>query len=152
MRAFCIALAAAITVIIASQLKLPVSSTHIAIGGVFGVGFLREYLDANVERMIANVHGRIKGENPRDVKDFLARFDAASIAEKGTMMKQLKKNNSSGLYLVSRDQAELQRVYRKELTKRSLLLKIGSAWLITVPASGCLAALIFFGIRGYMLP
>jgi len=43
-RAFCIAMAASITVIIASQLGLPVSSTHIAIGGVFGVGFLREYL------------------------------------------------------------------------------------------------------------
>ena len=36
MRAFSIAMAAAITVIIASQLGLPVSSTHIAIGGVFG--------------------------------------------------------------------------------------------------------------------
>jgi PiT family inorganic phosphate transporter len=45
MRAFSIAMAAAITVIIASQLGLPVSSTHIAIGGVFGVGFLREWLD-----------------------------------------------------------------------------------------------------------
>ncbi|NVP17295.1 inorganic phosphate transporter [Candidatus Gracilibacteria bacterium] len=43
-RAFCIALSAALTVILASQLGLPVSSTHIAIGGVFGVGFLREYL------------------------------------------------------------------------------------------------------------
>ena len=32
MRAFCIALSAAITVIIASQLGLPVSSTHIALG------------------------------------------------------------------------------------------------------------------------
>src|SRR5690606_16551504 len=37
-RAYCIAMAAAITVIIASQLGLPVSSTHIALGGVFGVG------------------------------------------------------------------------------------------------------------------
>jgi PiT family inorganic phosphate transporter len=36
-RAFSIALAAAITVIIASQLGLPVSSTHIAVGAVFGV-------------------------------------------------------------------------------------------------------------------
>jgi PiT family inorganic phosphate transporter len=43
-RAFSIAMAASITVIIASQLGLPVSSTHIAIGGVFGVGFLREWL------------------------------------------------------------------------------------------------------------
>jgi PiT family inorganic phosphate transporter len=44
-RAYSIAMAAAITVIIASQLGLPVSTTHIAIGGVFGVGFLREWLD-----------------------------------------------------------------------------------------------------------
>jgi len=43
-RAFCIALAAAVTVIIASILGLPVSSTHTAVGGVFGVGFLREFL------------------------------------------------------------------------------------------------------------
>lgn len=43
-RAFCVALSAAITVIIASGLGLPVSSTHIAVGGVFGVGFLREYI------------------------------------------------------------------------------------------------------------
>ncbi len=41
-RAFCVALSAAITVIIASGFGLPVSSTHIAIGAVFGVGFLRE--------------------------------------------------------------------------------------------------------------
>ena len=44
MRAYCVALAAAITVIIASALGLPVSSTHIAVGAVFGVGFFREWL------------------------------------------------------------------------------------------------------------
>lgn len=43
MRAYCVALAAAITVIVASWLGLPVSSTHIAVGGVFGVGFFREW-------------------------------------------------------------------------------------------------------------
>ena len=43
MRAYCVALSAAITVIIASWLGLPVSSTHIAVGGVFGVGFYREW-------------------------------------------------------------------------------------------------------------
>ncbi|MDV7143940.1 anion permease [Tropicimonas sp. TH_r6] len=43
MRAFCVALSAAITVIVASWLGLPVSSTHIAVGGIFGVGFFREW-------------------------------------------------------------------------------------------------------------
>lgn len=43
-RAFSVALAAAITVILASQLGLPVSSTHIALGWIFGVGLLREHI------------------------------------------------------------------------------------------------------------
>lgn len=43
-RAFSVALAAAITVIIASQLWLPVSSTHIAIWGIFWVWLLREFI------------------------------------------------------------------------------------------------------------
>jgi len=47
MRAFCVALSAAITVIIASALGLPVSSTHIAVGAVFGVGFFREYFTSH---------------------------------------------------------------------------------------------------------
>ncbi len=43
-RAYCICLSAAITVIAASTLGLPVSSTHIAIGAVFGIGFYREFI------------------------------------------------------------------------------------------------------------
>lgn len=43
MRAYCVALSAALTVIVASGLGLPVSSTHIAVGSVFGVGFFREW-------------------------------------------------------------------------------------------------------------
>lgn len=50
MRAFCVALAAAITVIFASALGLPVSSTHITVGAVFGVGFFREYYTARSKR------------------------------------------------------------------------------------------------------
>jgi inorganic phosphate transporter, PiT family len=50
MRAFCVALSAAITVIVASALGLPVSSTHIAVGAVFGVGFFREWYTANSKR------------------------------------------------------------------------------------------------------
>lgn len=44
-RAYCVALSAAITVLIATTLGLPVSSTHIAVGAVFGVGFLREFME-----------------------------------------------------------------------------------------------------------
>ena len=44
-RAYCVALSSAITVLIATSLGLPVSSTHIAIGSIFGIGFLREFLE-----------------------------------------------------------------------------------------------------------
>ena len=54
MRAYCVALSAAITVIVASWLGLPVSSTHIAVGGVFGVGFFREW-GAQRRRKLANL-------------------------------------------------------------------------------------------------
>lgn len=50
MRAFCVALAAALTVLLASWLGLPVSTTHIAVGAVFGVGFFREYYTAKSRR------------------------------------------------------------------------------------------------------
>lgn len=43
MRAYCVSMSSALTVITASSLGLPVSTTHIAIGAVFGVGFFREW-------------------------------------------------------------------------------------------------------------
>ncbi|GHG87659.1 inorganic phosphate transporter [Pseudodonghicola xiamenensis] len=46
MRAYCVALSAALTVIVASGFGLPVSSTHIAVGAIFGVGFFREWYTA----------------------------------------------------------------------------------------------------------
>ncbi|EFO29718.1 sodium-dependent phosphate transporter 1-B [Roseibium sp. TrichSKD4] len=55
MRAYCVALSAAITVIIASALGLPVSSTHIAVGAVFGVGFFREWYTENSKRRLAYI-------------------------------------------------------------------------------------------------
>lgn len=57
LRAYCVALSAAITVIVASWLGLPVSSTHIAVGAVFGVGFFREahWRVSNNNKSVANM-------------------------------------------------------------------------------------------------
>lgn len=44
-RAFCVTLATSLVVLVASGSGLPVSTTHVAVGGVFGVGFAREWLD-----------------------------------------------------------------------------------------------------------
>ncbi len=57
MRAYCVALSAAITVIIATTLGLPVSSTHIAVGAIFGVGLFREWKTA---RQTHINHGKFK--------------------------------------------------------------------------------------------
>jgi inorganic phosphate transporter, PiT family len=63
MRAYCVALAAAITVIFASWLGLPVSSTHIAIGAIFGVGFFREWYH---ERILKE--NRVDTDTPQEVR------------------------------------------------------------------------------------
>jgi len=58
MRAFCVALSAGITVLIASAMGLPVSSTHIAVGAVFGVGFFREW---DTERRAKILRAELRG-------------------------------------------------------------------------------------------
>lgn len=93
-RAFCVALSAAITVLLASALGLPVSSTHIAVGGVFGVGFLREYLANN----------------------------KPGAAAKAPSVKALAK---------------------RRLVRRRHIFGIAAAWVITVPVTALLAAVIF---------
>ena len=151
MRAFSVAMAAAITVIIASQLGLPVSSTHIAVGAIFGVGFLREYLKesyAQMERQIIEHHS---GQGQHDVEDFLDDFRRANVTEKGRLIKQLKQHEAEA-DLSKKERKSLNRIYRKALVKRSALRKIVAAWIITVPASGLLAAIFYFTIRGMMLP
>jgi len=151
-RAFCVALAAAITVIIASQAGLPVSSTHIAVGGVFGVGFLREYMTVYQKRIVHEIEHRVKGEDTAAVASFLTEFQAAAIADQGIMLKSLRKNSNRALYLAKRDRKLLRSINREELVKRSMLVKIAAAWIVTVPASGLLAAFMFYTIRGFMLP
>lgn len=49
-RALCVSLATAATVLVASSFGLPVSTTHVAVGGVFGVGFAREWLERRRSR------------------------------------------------------------------------------------------------------
>ncbi len=150
-RAFCVAMAAAITVIIASQLGLPVSSTHIAVGGIFGVGFLREFIKSNYAQMLAEIRHHHEGQNKEAVDSFLLKFEQASVVDKGVMLKELKQTSES-TGITNRERKGLRRAYRMELVKRTSLLKIVLAWVITVPASALMAAMIFFTIRGMLMP
>ncbi|MFK8029392.1 MAG: inorganic phosphate transporter [Gammaproteobacteria bacterium] len=151
MRAFCIAMAAALTVIVASQLGLPVSSTHIAVGGVFGVGFLREYKKSIYARVIHEIERHHAGQDQEEVAQFMKDFESAPLEEKRLMLAQLKKNKAVA-ELSNKERKQLRKVYRQELVKRSALFKIAAAWIITVPMSAFLAAMLFFTIRGMMIP
>lgn len=103
MRAYCVALSAAVTVIVASWLGLPVSSTHIAVGAIFGVGFFREW---HAERR-ARALGLSKG-------------------------KPIPPEERS----------------RRKLVRRSHFVTVAAAWVITVPASAGLSALLYIVLQG----
>ena len=116
MRAFCVSLSAALTVIIASWLGLPVSSTHIAVGAVFGVGFFREWYTRNSKRRVEYM--RMKAD----------KWEIEERAE--------------------RNAEELRRRY---LVRRSHFMTIVAAWVITVPAAGGLAAILYLAMSSFFL-
>ncbi len=156
MRAFSVAMAAAITVIIASQLGLPVSSTHIAIGGIFGVGFLREYLkDEETEHII---------EHDKQVITDERKLLKAYNSELATLQNKSKKDKSDykrivKLYqLIDEEEVKLKAAKKEMKTakkvqyvKRDTLKKIVAAWIITVPIAAVLSAMVFFMIKGIVL-
>ncbi|TPE49342.1 inorganic phosphate transporter [Maribrevibacterium harenarium] len=150
MRAFCIAMAAAITVIIASQLGLPVSSTHIAVGGVFGVGFLREYLKLsyNNKLMAIERHSQAAGHDMEETEAFIARFKSADVEEKRAILREIKEHQASAP-ISKEERKSLKKATKQELVKRTAILRIAAAWVITVPASALLASFLFYALIGY---
>lgn len=116
-RAFCVALSAAVAVLTASAFGLPVSSTHVAVGAVFGVGFLREYL------AIRNMHGA--------AVPVTTHFIDASML------------NDRPEQALARE----RRYERRFLVRRLKVARIGAAWLITLPVSAVLAAVAYWILR-----
>ncbi|WEK05484.1 MAG: inorganic phosphate transporter [Candidatus Devosia phytovorans] len=113
-RAFCVALSAGVTVLTAAAFGLPISTTHVAVGAVFGVGFLREYL------AIRNMHGAAV---PVDTH-FL---DASRLNDRPEIALRRER-----------------RYERRFLVRRLKLARIGAAWLVTLPASAVLAVLAYW--------
>jgi len=139
MRAFSIMMAAAITVIIASQLGLPVSSTHIAVGAVFGVGFLREWLDSKKMNEAQKQYLEEK-EKLQAIKEALKNCTNEDPAKKLELINQEKAQKK----VVKK----LKKAIRENYVKRGMVKKIVAAWIITVPAAAVISALVFFVIKG----
>lgn len=157
MRAYSIAMAAALTVIIASQLGLPVSTTHITIGGVFGVGFLREWLDESnkIERDIRNE----KTELRDDKKQLNAlRLELDELKAKGGKSVEEYQRITELYRLIEEEEGAIKKI-KKQLkkeqknlfVKRDMVKKIVTAWIITVPAAAVISAMVFYMIKGIML-
>jgi PiT family inorganic phosphate transporter len=113
-RAYCVALAAAITVLVASTLGLPISSTHTAVGAVFGVGFLREYLS------------NTGVPNP--------------AVQPSTLFLNTSKLNETPEAAIK----NYQKRERRKLVRRQHVAGITAAWVITVPAAALLAGAIYY--------
>lgn len=150
MRAFCIALSASITVLIASALGLPVSSTHIAVGAIFGIGFLREYLKSNYNKMEQEIIQAHKGRDAIIVENFLNEFRKASINKKQEILQNLKAGNKDTNILNKKAKKALKASVKDELVKRSALVKIVMAWLVTVPVSAIVSAICYFVIISFV--
>ena len=95
-----------------------------------------------------------QGSDQAIVEAYLERFRAADFEEKGAMLAELKasKQAVADSHLSKSERKTLKSIYRKELVKRSALMRIVSAWLVTVPVSALMAAMLYFSIRGMMLP
>ena len=134
MRAFCVALSAALTVIVASWFGLPVSSTHIAVGAVFGVGFFREWYTANSRRRRAYLERKVHRQ--RAEREALGLATLQVSADEADL--------DAGEPPMSREEAT-----RRRLVRRAHVTTIVAAWVTTVPASALVAALIFWVLRAF---
>ncbi|MDS9469455.1 anion permease [Paracoccus sp. MBLB3053] len=100
MRAYCVALSAAVTVIIASWLGLPVSSTHIAVGGIFGVGFFREWHAEKRARMLGLQKGKVVPADERRRRKLVRRSHAVTVAAAWVITVPFSAILSAGVFFV----------------------------------------------------
>ncbi|MCW5653733.1 inorganic phosphate transporter [Hydrogenophaga sp.] len=148
MRAYAIAMSATLTVIVASHFGMPVSTTHISIGAVFGVGFLRELLKVNYAKMESVVRAGHQGMDREEVEAYLQRFEVAEVSEKKRMLADMKRRAkqreaAEGAVFAKKEQKAFKKAYKKEIVKRSVVMRIVAAWIVTVPATALLAAILF---------
>jgi len=150
-----VALSAAITVLIASALGLPVSSTHIALGAIFGVGFLREIVANNRRQSFSTAPLSAVPEGPAPAVAASASVPPSAVVPPtglGPEADGLTEAAQAGIVLTNTELKTLKKARKRKLVRRRYVFAIAAAWVITVPAAALLAALFFFMLRGMLLP
>jgi PiT family inorganic phosphate transporter len=141
-RVFCIVTSVSVTVLLASQFGLPVSSTHISVGAIFGIGFLRERLESNYAVLQEEIRRFELAHPPQAIATFMQHLEHASFSEKGRMLEGLEQTGRPiGFDL--RERMASQKPYRKALVERSTLIRILTGWFLTLPVTGLLSAVIY---------
>ncbi|MCY1519843.1 hypothetical protein D9M68_546070 [compost metagenome] len=82
------------------------------------------------------------------MESYLQRFEAAEVHEKKRMLADMKRRTKDleavdGAVFAKKEQKALKKAYKKEIVKRSAVLRIVAAWIVTVPATAVLAAILF---------
>jgi PiT family inorganic phosphate transporter len=152
-RAFCVTLSAAITVIVASALGLPVSSTHIAIGALFGVGFLREFMaNRNNRNGLATMPLDAPAEVAVGPPEAPALVESPGAWQEDEALAEARALENVAPLEAEKEAGAPEKLRKRRLVRRSHLMTIIAAWLITVPASAGLAALIALTLAAIGLP
>ena len=141
-RAFCIVTSVSITVLFASLLGLPVSTTHITVGAIFGIALLRERLKLNYALLQEEIRDLLKDQDAQAIEDFLTRFNQSSPKDKSRMLKELDRSQGAKRDSL-RPRKHPQKLSRQVLVERSTLIRILGAWFVTLPVTGLLAALAY---------
>jgi PiT family inorganic phosphate transporter len=143
LRAFCIALSAAIVVFTASHFGFPVSTTHTLIGSIFGVGLLRELIRQNDRKTLEKVRKCYAGEDKEALERFLNRYQGATLPHKRDMLEGLYREHGE-VSLSRKELKTINEAHHRQLLKRTLFKRIIGFWLLTIPTAGLLGGLIFF--------
>lgn len=142
LRAFCIAFSAALVVLAASHFGFPVSTTHILVGSIFGVGLLREQIRLHEQKTLEKVRKCYAGEEREALDLFLHRFRSATLPRKKELLEGLYRQHAD-VQLTRKEIQRIHKLYHRQLVKRTLLRRIVAFWILTVPVSAALGGLLY---------
>ena len=137
-RAFSVALSAVAVITIANEFGFPVSTTHILVGAILGVGLTQEWNQRHDEELLARIRACFGPSQAEEQKRFEQRYEGATRARRAEMLERLFRDcKNAGL-----DQKQLDKLradHRLLIQPRRVGL-IVLFWIGTLPVAGLLGA------------